>query len=399
MTAEPTQPPAPPVPGKTRAILHVDMDAFFASVEQRDHPEWRGKPVVVGADPRQRGVVSTCSYEARRFGIRSAMPSREAYRRCPNAVFVRPDMARYAEASGRVFAIFDRFSPLVEPVSIDEAFLDVTGGARLFGTPVEIGGKIRAAIRSEVGLTASVGAAPNKFLAKLASEAAKPDGLFAVPGDPEERLRWLGGMPVGALWGVGEKTRGILAAAGFHAVRDIRAGDPARLRRLLGRAAAERLAALAEGRDDRPVVTGREEKSLSKEHTFLTDCSDREEVRAVLKGLCEEVGGRLRGRGLYASVGRIKLRWQDFTTITRQAPFSPAVCDDFSLRELAFRLFAGERLVQPVRLIGFGVGGLSAERIEQPSLFGEEDGRPDLDKRERLCRALDRIRRMRDGRE
>jgi len=366
------------------------MDAFFAAVEQRDHPEWRGKPVIVGAPPDQRGVVSTCSYEARAFGVHSAMPSREAYRRCPQGIFVSTGMARYEEASQQVFAVFERFSPLVEPVSIDEAFIDVTGARTLFGDGRTIAEKIRTAIFSEVRLTASVGVAHNKFLAKLASEKAKPDGLFVVPEGRDAVVKFLATLKVDALWGVGKVTGESLERAGFRTVADIQKADPAYLTRLLGESLSAHLLALAFGEDTRDVETLFEEKSLSREYTFLEDCKDRETVREVLKGLADEVGRRVRAHGHYATVGRLKLRWADFRTITRQAPFETAACDDFSFRAMALRLFDAERLVQPVRLIGFGVSGFSAGRSEQLSLF---DTSPEArGKRERLCRTVDALR-------
>ena len=366
------------------------MDAFFASVEQRDRPELRGKPVIVGAPPDQRGVVSTCSYEARVFGVHSAMPSREAYRRCPQGIFVAPDMARYEEASRRVFAVFERFSPLVEPLSIDEAFVDVTGARTLFGDGQSIAVKMRAAIRSEVGLAASIGVAANMFLAKLASEKAKPDGLFVVPEGREAIVRFLGAQKIGALWGVGKVTGEALGRAGFKTVADVQSADFAYLCRTVGESLAAHLRALAFGEDSREVETEFEEKSLSREYTFLEDCRDRETVRETLKTLADEVGERVRTHGRYAAVGRIKLRWADFKTITRQAPFEVAVCDDFSLRAMALRLFDAERLVQPVRLIGFGVSGFCDGRREQLSLF--DDAPHAREKRERLCRAVDALR-------
>ncbi len=373
-----------------RCVLHVDMDAFFAAVEQRDHPEWRGRPVIVGAPPDRRGVVSTCSYEARVFGVHSAMPSREAYRRCPQAVFVPPDMARYDQASRHVFAIFERFSPVIEPISIDEAFIDVTGARLLLGDGRSIAEKIRAAIRDEVHLAASIGVAHNKFLAKLASEKAKPDGLFVVPDDDEGIVRFLAAHPVGALWGVGRVTADALERAGFRSVSDLQAADPAYLSRILGQGTAEHLLALAFGQDAREVETTSEEKSLSREHTFSEDCRDRDAVREVLKELADEVGRRVREHGHYAGVARLKLRWADFRTITRQAPFDAPACDDFSFRTMALRLFDAEPLIQPVRLIGFGACGFMAERNEQLSLF--DNAPAERDKRERLCRTVDALR-------
>jgi len=366
------------------------MDAFFASVEQRDHPEWRGKPVIVGAPSNQRGVVSTCSYEARVFGVHSAMPSREAYRRCPQGIFVPVDMARYDEASRRVFAIFERFSPLIEPISIDEAFIDVTGARLLFGDGKEIAEKIRAIIHAEVGLAASIGVAGNKFLAKMASEKAKPDGLFVVPEDREAIVRFLGAHKIGALWGVGKITGEALERAGFHFVSDIQKADFAYLTRVVGESFAAHLRALSFGEDAREVETEFEEKSLSREYTFLTDCRDGDAVREVLKNLADEVGERVRSHGRYATVGRLKLRWSDFRTITRQSPFETAVCDDFSFRAMALRLFDAEKLIQPVRLIGFGVSGFCDGRREQLSLF--DDAPAAREKRERLCRTVDALR-------
>jgi len=373
-----------------RDILHVDMDAFFAAVEQRDHPELRGKPVVVGAPPDQRGVVSTCSYEARAFGVHSAMPSREAFQRCPQAVFLPPDMPRYAAVSRQVFAIFERFSPLVEPVSIDEAFLDVTGSKRLFGEPETIAASIRAAIRAETGLTASVGVAGNKFLAKLASESRKPDGLTVVPRDRAALLAFLAPLPVGRLWGVGKMMRDLLEQHGYRTIGDLQRASEASLAPIIGPHAAGHLLRLAFGEDEREIETDFEEKSISREHTFLADCRDPEMLRAVLRDLADDVGRRLREAGKFAGVGRLKLRWADFQTLTRQRTFPAPVCDDFTLRRLALDLFEAEPLIQPVRLIGFGVSGFAAERHEQLSLFEDPADRRDRD--EKLCHTVDRLR-------
>jgi len=373
-----------------RCILHIDMDAFFASVEQRDRPELRGKPVVVGSPPDQRGVVSTCSYEARVFGIHSAMPSREAYRRCPQAVFLPPDMARYDEASRKVFEIFERFSPLIEPVSCDEAFIDVTGAHTLFGSGESMAKQLRALIHKEVNLAASVGVAHNKFLAKLGSERAKPDGYFVVPNTRGGIIRFLGAMKVGNLWGVGKVTGEALTRAGYHTVADIQKADPKKIEALFGARFMEHIMALAFGEDSRAVETDNVEKSISREYTFLTDCSDREEIRDVIRGLVDDVGQRVRRHGYYAATGRMKMRWSDFKTITRQAPFEVPVCDDFSFRAMALKLFEAEKLIQPVRLIGFGVTGLSSHPREQLTLFGDET--VSHAKKEKLCRAVDALR-------
>jgi len=374
----------------TRDILHVDMDAFFAAVEQRDRPELRGKPVIVGAPPDQRGVVSTCSYEARVFGVHSAMPSREAFQRCPQAVFLPPDMPRYAAVSRQVFAIFERFTPLVEPVSIDEAFLDVTGSKRLFGEPDAIAARVRAAIHAETGLTASVGVAGNKFLAKLASESNKPDGLTVVPRSRPEVLAFLAPLPVGRLWGVGKVMRALLEHHNYLVIGDIQRASESSLAAVVGHHAAGHLLRLAFGEDEREIETEFEEKSISREHTYPVDCREPERLRATLRDLADDVGQRLRESGKFAGVGRLKLRWADFQTLTRQRTFPAPVCDDFTLRRLALELFEAEPLVQPVRLIGFGVSGFTVERHEQLSLFDDPTVRRDRD--EKLCRTVDRLR-------
>lgn len=373
-----------------RDILHVDLDAFFASVEQRDRPELRGKPVIVGAPPDQRGVVSTCSYEARAFGVRSAMPSREAFQRCPPGVFLPPDMPRYAAASRQVFQIFDRFTPLVEPVSIDEAFLDVTGSRLLFGDARAIAERIRAAIRSEVGLTASAGIAGNKFLAKLASEVNKPDGLTEVPRDRAGILAFLAPQPVDRLWGVGKVLRERLAQHGYRTIGDVQRATEADLSAVIGGHVAGHLLRLAFGEDEREIETDFEEKSLSREHTFPVDCRDAEQMRTRLRDLAEDVGRRLRETGKFAGVAKLKLRWADFQTLTRQRAFAVPVCDDNSLRHMALELFEAEPRIQPVRLIGFGVSGLAEQRQEQLSLFEGPADRRSRD--ESLSRAVDDLR-------
>ena len=373
-----------------RDILHVDMDAFFAAVEQHDRPELRGRPVVVGAPPDERGVVSTCSYEARVFGVRSAMPSREAFRLCPQAVFLPPDMPRYAAVSRQVFAIFERFTPLVEPVGIDEGFLDVTGSRRLFGEPEAIAASIRAAIRQETGLTASVGVAGNKFLAKLASESNKPDGCTVVPRDRAALLEFLAPLAVGRLWGVGRVMRELLEGHGFRTIGDLQRTSEAALAAVVGRHTAGHLIRLAFGEDERDVETEFEEKSISREFTFPADCRDPGQLRVVLRDLVDDVGRRLRESGKYASVGRLKLRWADFQTLTRQRAFPSPVCDDFTLRRLALELLDAEPLIQPVRLIGFGVSGFTVERQEQLCLFDDPVVRRDRD--EALCHTVDRLR-------
>jgi nucleotidyltransferase/DNA polymerase involved in DNA repair len=370
--------------------LHVDMDAFFASVEQHDHPELRGKPVVIGAQPDQRGVVAAASYEAREYGIHSAMPSREAGERCPHAVFLPPNGKRYGEVSRQIMGIFERFSPYVEQLSVDEAFLDVTGAQRLLGTGREIAAKIKDTIKSETGLTASVGVAPNKFLAKLASDMDKPDGLTVVPNSRQEIITFLAPLPVGRIWGVGKVTQNLLESKGIMTVGDLQETPERLLSALVGKHSARHLRRLAFGEDKREIETEREEKSISKEHTFRHDTSDRETVRQMLLELVDDVGRRLRESGKLAGVARLKIRWKGFKTITRQRTLNHPRRDDFSLREIATELFTTEELVKPVRLIGFGVSGLTDRASRQLGLF---DDISDRSKREQLSRAVDDIRR------
>lgn len=374
-------------------ILHVDMDAFFASVEQRDHPEWRGRPVIVGAAPDERGVVSTCSYEARRYGVHSAMSSREAGRLCPDGVFVRPDMERYREASARVFEIFDRYTPLVQGLSCDEAFLDVSGARTLFGDAETIARRIRADIRSELRLTASVGVAVNMFLAKLASDMNKPDGLTVVPTDPDEITRFLAPLPVTRIFGVGKSMDEELKKHSLRRIADIQNTPPAALRRWFGANAAEFLHELAFGRDARRIVTETAEKSISREHTFPVDETDPGRVRAKLLELASDVAARVRAAGHRATTGHLKLRTDDFRTITRQRRFARPAQDDFTCRETALELFNAEPWSRPVRLVGFGASGFTDEPPDdRQSLFGPDPEDEKARKRESLSRAIDEIR-------
>jgi len=376
-------------------VLHVDMDAFFASVEQRDHPEWRGKPVIVGAGPHERGVVSTCSYEARKFGVHSAMPSRTAYARCPHGVFVTPRMKVYQEVSDEVFEILGHYSPFVEGVSVDEAFLDITGTIHLFGSARALGEKLRAEVREKCSLTCSVGLAANRLLAKIASEEAKPDGLFEMPSDPDEIALWLAPRPVKILWGVGRKTGEALAKYGYRTCGDLQTADMRFLERILGSALAERLVDEAFGRDDTPVTwEGEAEKSVSREHTFLEDETDRAAVRAALVELVSEVARRFRRETRWARTAKLKLRDGAFNTITRQARFPWPACDDISFRRLALEIFDREwpeSARRIVRLVGFGVTDIvDAPEDSEQTLFSPSPEKERL-KRERLAAVLDRI--------
>ncbi len=379
-----------------RTILHIDMDAFFAAVEQHDHPEWKGLPVIVGSAPDQRGVVSTCSYEARTFGVHSAMPSRLAYEKCPQGIFVRPRMARYSEVSAQIFAIFNTFSPLVEGLSVDEAFIDVTHVQRLFGDPQTIAQRIKAQILETVGLTCSIGIAPNKFLAKLASEEKKPNGLFCVPTEQQALLTWLGRKSVRALWGVGPALATTLEGYGLVTVRDLQAVTLEQLQRITTPLLGAHLHAIAFGRDERSVAPEREDKSYSREHTYPEDTLSHEQLKCDLRWIAEDIGQRLREAGVWAKTGRLKIRYEGFRTVTRQKAFTVPVCDDIALREMAWELLE-QHLERdtPVRLIGFAADQLVASpaTLEADDLFAQLPvyAHP-RERQERLSHTLDALR-------
>jgi len=372
---------------RSATILHVDLDAFFAAVEQRDHPELRGLPVVVGGaggPDGGRGVVSAASYEARKFGVHSAMPLRTAMALCPDAVVLPVDGHRYLAASREVMAILGRFTPRVEPISIDEAFLDVAGSEGLFGPPETIARSIKSAVRSEVGLTASVGVASTKLVAKIASDLRKPDGLVIVPLG--EEAAFLAPLPIWRLWGVGEKTRVALTDFGVRTIGDLAVVPPDALRRRFGEHGAQ-LAERARGIDASPVESSQDAKSVSHETTFDVDTSDRDVIERTLLGLSEGVAARLRAAGVRAGVVAVKVRDSDFTTHTRQRSLSePTDLADPIWRtsvELARPLLRGIR----VRLLG-----VAARNLAEPSqlaLFaaGEED------RQRRRAEAVDAIRR------
>lgn len=373
-------------------ILHVDMDAFFASVELLSHPEWRGKPLVVGSGPHERGVVSTCSYEARKYGIHSAMPSRTAYQLCPHAIFTYPDMEAYQAVSDKAFEVFSHYTPYVEGVSVDEAFLDIAGSLHLFrGTSaaeraVALGEALRSEIRRVCGVTCSVGIAPNRLLAKIGSEQRKPDGLTLMPFEPDEIAAFLARKPIGILWGVGKKTIEALKPYGITTCGDVQR---------LGRGNAlvsDDLVDMALGKsDDKVYWEPGEEKSVSREHTFDKDESDRRKIREKLIGLVGEVGRRFRAEERWARTARIKIRDYGFNTITRQTSFDAPARDDITFREKALALFDRET-IGSVRLIGFGVTNIQdAPDTDGPSLFPSPNDERRL-KRERLSAALDNLR-------
>jgi DNA polymerase-4 len=364
-------------------ILHVDLDAFFAAVEQRDRPELRGRPVIVGGARHDRGVVSAASYEARRYGIHSAMPLRTAAGLCPEAVFVPVDGRKYAAVSRQVMGILRRFTPAVEPVSIDEAFLDVAGSEALFGSPVEIAEAIKAAIRSETGLTASVGVATSKLVAKVASDLRKPDGLVVV--EPGAEAAFLAPLPISRLWGVGERTASALADHGVRTIGDLAGLPDDLLVRRFGRHGSQ-LAARARGVDPSPVAGSEAARSVSHEHTFTIDTADVDELQRTLLALSEGVAGRLRAGGVRARTVSVKVRDSAFVTISRQRTLSAPTDETEDIYRAALELAQPRWRGIHVRLLGVAASGLSGG--EQLSLFGAREER-----RHRVAEAADEIRR------
>lgn len=352
---------------RQRLVMHVDMDAFFASIEQRDHEEYRGKPLIVGG-LSGRGVVSTCSYEARRFGVHSAMPIVRAKRLCPQGIFVEGDYAHYRAVSDEIFAIFSRYAPVVEPLSIDEAFLDLTGMELLMKTPRSYAERLKAEIRGKTGLVASVGIAPNKFLAKLASDLEKPDGLVIITEEGKQAV--LDPLPVGRIWGVGEKTAARLEALRIRTIGQLRRTLREKLVRSLGAHMADHLLALASGIDARPVAPREAAKSIGKEVTFPADIESAEEVERVLLDLSEKVGYRLRRKGVKGRTIQLKLRLSDFRTYTRSRTLPEATWYDREIYETALALCRALGVHQGVRLLGISVSGFDTSGAI--SLFREE---------------------------
>jgi DNA polymerase IV len=353
-------------------ILHVDMDAFFVAVERLRDPSLVGAPVVVGGTG-PRSVVAAASYEVRRFGIRSAMPMSRARSLCRDLVIVPPDHGEYGKVSERVFEIFRSFTPLVEGVSIDEAFLDVGGLRHHFPDPISVGVAIRTEVATRIGLTASVGVAATKFLAKLASESAKPDGLRHVP--VAEQQAFLDALPIEALWGVGQATKAALEGVGVETVRDLRSAPQRGLERAVGGAVAAHLHDLAHGRDPRAVHPDREVKSVSVEETYDSDIADEEMLRRELRRLADRLGPRLRRAGLAGRTVTVKVRTSDFKTVTRSVTRPEPTSSDRDLRLTASELLAdADRAGRPVRLLGIGVSGL-VETSGSMQLTAMEDPR------------------------
>ncbi len=374
-------------PPPQRVVLHLDMDAFYAAVEIREDPSLAGKPVIIGHRGR-RGVVSTCSYEARRYGVRSAMPSVTAERLCPGAVWLPGRMRLYARISHDIRAILRDRCPVVEPLSIDEAFLDLTGQVRDLFEGGAFGGDLKRRIRDEHGLTASVGVAPNKFLAKFSSDLEKPDGLVVFPREAVPDLLWP--QPIERLWGVGPKTAARLRGAGYDRIGDLLRGPPERLDAIAGGRGADHLRRLARGEDDRPVVTGREAKSISEERTYGEDLTDPRAIDRALLARAEGVARDLRRDGLVARTVHLKVRTGDFTTWTRAATLPHATDLAEVVVEVARELFRDriELRGRGVRLLGVGVSHLEPAGAGQAELFPD----PREDKRRRVARATDAVR-------
>ncbi len=354
----------------TRTIVHADLDAFYASVEQLDHAEFRGRPVVVGGAPEERGVVAAASYEARAFGVRSAMPMSRALRLCPDAVRVGPRFARYGEVSQRVMTIFRALTPLVEPLSLDEAFLDISGWVRDGAAPESVGRELKAEVKTVTGLTLSVGIGGNKSVAKIASDLEKPDGLVVVPRGSE--AAFLAPLPVRALWGVGPKTEALLVRAGIRTVADLAHRTPADAQRLLG-SGGEFLHGMANGIDDREVTIEHERKSVGAERTFAHDLPDGPELRAALASIAEDVARRLERSGVTAHTIAVKLRYANFHTITRQTSLKTSTGDREGIRELASQLL--DAVVSPgdqFRLLGIQCSRL-VEAGTQTALWSPND--------------------------
>ncbi|MGO9409978.1 MAG: DNA polymerase IV [Spirochaetia bacterium] len=356
-------------------VFHVDLDAFYASVEQRDNPSLAGRPVIVGAAPGRRGVVSACSYEARRFGVRSAMPISQAYRRCPHGVYLPVRMERYMEVSRQVMGILQAYTPHIQQISVDEAFLDLTGTERLFGPPVDTGKRLKAEVKEKTGLVISVGIGPNKYIAKLATNAGKPDGLLMVEQGREEEF--LDGIALSQLWGIGEKTLQRLTELNITSVRQLRGFAEGELARLFGHGAAAFLSAASRGGDPGIFSEEPRSKSLSSETTFERDRKDRAGIERVLLELCHQVTFRMIEEGWKSKTVSLKVRFHDFTTVSAQKTLKHWVSSTEELDEVARELLESRwNGGTPIRLVGIGFSNLiPSEAQDQLELFADEFSR------------------------
>jgi DNA polymerase-4 len=373
-------------PAMSRSILHVDMDAFYASVEERDAPALKGRPVIVGGTGN-RGVVAAANYEVRKFGVHSAMPMREALQRCPHAVCISPRMQHYQSVSAQIFEVFRCFTPLVEGLSLDEAFLDVTASQTIFGTGAQIAQQIKTAIRDRTQLTASVGVAPNKLVAKIASDLRKPDGLVIVAADEVTAL--LDPLPITRLFGIGKKTAAAVHSIGIHTLGELHGASDAQLRAAFGRYAGL-MRERAAGIDHREVIADENYKQISAEETFDTDITDVKQLSAALWQLVDRVGVRVRREDVVGECVTLKVRRFDFKTYTRQQRVTPGTRQNKVIGELAHKLLVSwlrEHDHPPVRLLGVGVSSLASQH--QPDLFDATEPAKDR----RLDDALDEIRR------
>lgn len=355
-----------------RTIIHLDMDAFFAAVEQLDNPSYRGKPVIVGSDPKEgrgRGVVATASYEARKYGIHSALPISQAYRRCPHGIFVRGRHKRYSEVSRAMMDILGEFTPVIQKVSIDEAFLDITNSLPLFGSAKSLGIELKQRIRQKLELTASIGMAPNKFLAKVASDLEKPDGFVIVP--PGEERDFLCDLPIARLWGVGEKTEAALSKMGIASIGQIADLPEVELGRRFGKW-GHALWKLSHGLDNRPVADRGVQKSISQEVTFEVDTDDQVFVEKTLFQLAESLARMMRKDKLKGRTITLKIRFEDFSTFTRSRTFADFVDSGQIIKGVAISLYRRFGQKKKVRLVGLGVSQLNSESGEQLGLFDQE---------------------------
>ena len=372
---------------QTNYILHIDMDAFYASVEVKDNPDLQDRPVLVGGSPEQRGVVAACSYKARQFGIHSAMPMSQALRLCPDAIVLPVRMSRYVELSKQIHHIFHNYTPDVEPISIDEAFLDVTGCIGIFGSAETIGKKIKSDIKQQTNLTASVGLAPNKFLAKLASDLEKPDGFVIITEENKQQI--LDPLPVSKIWGIGKVTNKELQKHGIHTIKQLRTAPKYKLS-MVFKNQADDILKLAQGIDNRQVEPHTEAKGISAEETFPTDIKEKEVLLGVLQTQVEEVSQRLRAEKLQCRTITLKIRYGDFRTLTRSYTMDKPTNTTQILLQEAQQVFHQwyQKSAGALRLLGFGIAGLSPEGTGQNLLFSD----PQEEKQKKIDSAYDKIR-------